>query len=358
MRNLEKLRVGIVGTGYTVGIANMHVTGYQSLPEECTITALYDIEEGRAAKWAQEKGLSVQICTSYEELLGMVDVVSLCVPNNQHIPLLLKAYEAGKHVLCEKPISVNAETALCALEKEPDDRIHQIGFSYRGIPALRYMKQLIDEGRLGKVYTYRETLGGCRIANPQVKLEWRMRKDTSGTGALADFGCHMIDLCDWLLRPTQGKIVEVNGMTGRSVPERQDIRTGEMKPVTNDDHAAFALRLESGTIASFLASRLGVIRHTVEIYGEGGMMLFRDDRPNELELWFKEPSGGYQGKAEIVQVPENLVTIPWTNAEFRDFIHCIRTGEKPERSIERGIFVQSIVDAAEKACNSGITVRI
>ncbi|MGN0972839.1 MAG: Gfo/Idh/MocA family protein [Aristaeellaceae bacterium] len=356
---MERIRVGIAGTGYTVGIAGMHVNGYASVSDKCEVVALYDVIPGRAAQWAKEKNLHVTICDSFEELLGRVDLVSLCVPNDQHIPLLLKAFEAHKHVLCEKPISVDAQTARAAVEAEPDDRIHMVGFCYRGIPALRYMKQIMDSGRMGRVFTYRETLGGCRIANHDVKLEWRMQKKTSGTGALADFGCHMIDLCDWLLHDTQGPIEQVNGMYTRSVMQRASIETGEMSDVTNDDSASFTLRLHSGALASFVASRLGVARHTLESYGEGGMMLFRDDKPNEVELWLKEQGGAYDSaNRQIVQVPEELVTIPWKNEEFAVLMDCIRTGRKPERSLQRGLYIQTIVDAAEKACQSGETITI
>ncbi len=356
---MEKMRVGIVGTGYTVGIANMHVNGWKSVSDDCELVALYDVLPGRAEQWAKEKNLDVTICQSYEELLDMVDIVSLCVPNDQHIPLLEKAYAAHKHVLLEKPISVDAQTARAAVESEPDDRIHAVGFSYRGIPALRYMKQLIDEGKIGHVYTYRETLGGCRIANHEVKLEWRMQKKTSGTGALADFGCHMIDLCDWLLRDTEGPFVEVNGMYARSVTQRADIETGVMSDVTNDDSASFTMRMQNGCLASFVASRLGVARHTIELYGEGGMMLFRDDKPNELELWLKPLGGAYNpNDKQIVQAPENLVTTPWSNAEFVDFVQNIKTNTKPTRSLKRGWYVQTLVDAAEIACETGKTIEI
>lgn len=356
---MSKIRVGIAGTGYTVGIANMHVAGYQSVPD-CEIVALYDVIPGRAEKWAQEKKLqNVKICNNFEELLKEVDAVSLCVPNSEHIPLLMSAYAAGKHVLCEKPISVDTKTAEKAVQTEPDDKIHMVGFSYRGIPAVRYMKKVIGEGKIGKIFTWRETLGGNRIANPDVKLEWRLQKNKSGTGALADFGCHMVDLCDWMLHDGEGNIIEASGMYSRSIAQRADIDTGEMKDVTNDDSATFSIRFESGTIASFLASRLGVARHTIEVYGEGGMMLFRDDKPCELEIWFKDKKGGYEAeKREIIQVPKEMGTLPWTNAEFREFIDCIKTGRKPERSLSRGLYIQKIIDVLEEACITGKTQKL
>ena len=146
---MDKIRVGIAETGYTVGIEGMHVRGYASVSGACELVALYAVVPGRAARWAEEKGLHVPLCDRYEELLDMVDLVSRCVPNDQHIPLLLKAYKAHKHVLPEKPVSVDAQTARAAVEAEPDDRIHMVGFCYRGIPALRSMKRVLDSGRMG-----------------------------------------------------------------------------------------------------------------------------------------------------------------------------------------------------------------
>lgn len=356
---MEKIKVGIAGTGYTVGIANNHVNGYKACSDECELVALYDIVPGRAAQWASEKGLDVKICQTFDELLDQVDAVSICTPNYAHVPLVIRALEKSKHVLCEKPLSTDAQNCEEALRyAKSTDRITMIGFSYRGIPAVRWMKQQIDEGKLGHIHTWRETLGGCRIANPDVKLEWRMQKDLSGTGALADFGCHMLDLCDWTLHTVSGNICQVQGMTACTIPERDQIFESNRGLVTNDDSAAFNIRFENGTLASFVASRLGVARHTIEVYGEGGMMLFRDDRPNEVEVWFKPLDGGYSGKAEIVQVPQEMVVEPWFNAEIKEFLQCIRTGKRPERNFARAMYIQQVLDAILESSKTSRTVEL
>lgn len=354
---MDKIKVGIAGTGYTVGIANNHVNGYKYCADDCELVALYDIVPGRAAQWAKEKALDVKICATFDELLDSVDAVSICTPNYAHVPLVVRALEKGKHVLCEKPLSTDGDACEQAVSYgKCSDRIKMIGFSYRGIPAVRWMKQQIDAGKLGSIHTWRETLGGCRIANPEVLLEWRMQQDLSGTGALADFGCHMLDLCDWTLHGVSGDIVEVQGMTSCTIPERKKIFSDGVGAVTNDDSAAFNLRFESGTLASFMASRLGVRRHTIEVYGEGGMMLFRDDKPNEVEVWFKEKNGGYTGEAEVIQVPQEMVVEPWFNAETREFIDCIKTGRQPDRSFERALYIQRILDHILESCETGESV--
>ena len=185
-----------------------------------------------------------------------------------------------------------------------------------------------------------------------------MQKDLSGTGELADFGCHMLDLCDWTLHEVTGPICEVQGMTTCTIPERDRIFAEGRGPVTNDDSATFNIRFESGTLASFVASRLGVARHTIEVYGEGGMMLFRDDRPDEVETWFKPLNGGYSGSPEVVKVPQELVTTPWFNAETKEFLECIRTGKQPERNFERAMYIQQVLDAILESSETGCTIEL
>lgn len=356
---MKKIRVGIAGTGYTVGMANAHVNGYQYCGEDCELVALYDIVPGRAAQWAKEKGLDIKICESFDDLLDNVEAVSIVTPNYAHVPLVIRALEKGKHVLCEKPLSINANACMEAVRYgKCTDRIKMIGFSYRGIPAVRWMKQQIDGGRLGQIFTWRETLGGCRIADPQVMLEWRMQKELSGTGALADFGCHMLDLCDWALHGMSGAIKAVQGMVSCTIPEREQIFGEGKGAVTNDDSAVFNVKFESGTLASFVASRLGVRRHTIEVYGEGGMMLFRDDKPNEVEVFWKKKNGGYTGDAEIVRVPGDLITEPWFNAEIREFIDCIKTGQQPDRNFERALYIQRILDRILESSETGCTIEL
>lgn len=355
---MDKIKTGIVGTGYTVGIAANHVNGYAANPHT-QLVALYDIEPNRAAAWAKEKNLAVKICNSYDELLEAVDAVSICTPNYAHVPLVVRALEKGKHVLCEKPLSVDAATAKIALDYAScTSTIAMIGFSYRGIPALRLLKDLLDEGRMGTVFSYRQTLGGCRIANPAVKLEWRMQQNLSGTGALADFGCHMLDLCDWLLADTLGPMVKANGMATCSIAQRDEIFTPGQGSVTNDDTAAFNVSFAKGGVASFLASRLGVARHTLELYGEGGMVLFRDDKPGELEVWWKDKAGGYAGQPETMTAPAAYQITPWFNAEIDDFVHCIQTGTQPQRNFSRALAIQTILDTIAAACQSGETLPL
>jgi predicted dehydrogenase len=305
---MKKVKVGIVGTGYTVGIAGAHAKAYLA-NENVESIALYDIVPGRAKEWAEKRELKgVTICDSYEELLNLVDAVSICTPNNTHADLSIQALEAGKHVLCEKPISDTVEGAermvKCA-ESHPE-LVDMTGFCYRGIPAIAYMKHLIDEGKIGKIFGCAQQLGGGRIANPEgVLLEWRMQKDLSGTGALADFGSHMLDLTDYLLRDTEGEIKEVTALLTTSIKERNLIGAEGKGPVTNDDTAAFAVKMENGAVSTFFSNRLGTSGHRWEVVGEGGMLIYYAD-DNKLWMNLKDKNASFTGKLEEVEVPEEF----------------------------------------------------
>lgn len=357
---MGKIKVGIVGTGYTVGIANAHVRGYLSNPD-ADLVALYDIIPGRAKKWAEERGLNdVKICSTYDELLNEVEAISICTPNYSHVPLVIRGIEHGKHVLCEKPLSISYEEAKKAvMYAKSSNVVNMIGFSYRGIPAIKLMKKFIDDGKMGKIFTYRETLGGNRIANPTgVMLEWRMQEDLSGSGALADFGCHMLDLADYLLRDVEGEIKEISGFTNTFIKERRIIESSEIGQVTNDDSAVFSAKTENGALLSFVASRLGVARHTLEIYGSGGMMLFRDDKPQEVEVMFKDINGGYDKKPEFIKVPDEYITDPWFNDEINRFIGAIINKERVQPDLERGLYIQHILDKITEASKENKVVTL
>jgi len=357
---MRKIKVGVVGTGYTVGVARNHVNAYLA-NENAELTALYDIIPGRAKKWAEEKGLTdVTICDSYEKLLDLVDAVSICTPNNTHADLSIQALETGKHVLCEKPLSdtvENAERMVACAEAHPE-LVNMIGFCYRGIPAIAYMKHLIDEGKIGKIFGCTHQLGGGRIADPEgVLLEWRMQKELSGTGALADFGSHMLDLTDYLLRDTEGEIKEVTALLTTSIKERNLINGEGKGPVTNDDTAAFAVKMENGAVSTFYSSRLGISGHRWEIIGEGGMLVYYSD-DNKLWMELKDKNDSFKGKLEEVEVPEEFRVPNKFNEQIDEFIDNIINGRQSSRNFARGLYIQRILYALERSAEEGRIIRL
>ncbi|SHE51599.1 Gfo/Idh/MocA family protein [Alkalibacter saccharofermentans] len=359
---MEKVKVGIVGTGYTIGIALPHVMAYKDNPN-VEMVALYDEVKGKAKKWAKDNKIEdVIICESYDELLESVDAISICTPNNTHAELSLKALENGVHVLCEKPIStdsVEAKKMVEAAEKYPE-LVNMTGFCYRGIPAIKYMKSIIDEGKIGKIYACNHQLGGGRIAGKEnVMLEWRMRKETSGTGALADFGSHMLDLTDYLLSDTEGKISEVTSLINTCIKERNVIGGKGKAPVTNDDTAAFAVKLKEGAVSTFLSSRVGLSAHNWEIIGEGGILIyFGDDNKIKMLLKDKDESFAFDKSPEIIDVPEEFKVKSRFHEQNDEFISNVMSGQKSKRDFKRGLYIQELLDTLAESTETGNAIKL
>lgn len=360
---MNKIKVGIIGNGYTIGIARRHVEGYLA-DDRCSLVALYDIVPGRSAEWAAKHHLTaVKCCASLDEFFSLVDAVSICTPNDQHLPLVKAALAAGKHVLCEKPFAPNAllakEAYDCALA-HPDE-VSLICFNYREIPAVKLMKRYIDSGAIGKVFTVRQKLGGARMADPVgTKLEWRMCAEHSGTGALGDFSCHMFDLVDYLLTPTEGPIETVTGLGGTFISSRPIIDGDGNGPVTNDDATAFVAKSRNGAIYSFLASRVSRPGHYFEISGEGGILVYSSDLGDDkLEVQLKDKNGAYQkGSKQIVSAEPELCTEEGHRGIIHAYITQILGEKKDMRDFAHGLYVQRLIDAVALSAKEGRSVNV
>lgn len=350
------IKVGIVGTGYTIGISKAHVRSYK-LMDDVEIAGVYDVVEGRAEKWlADNNWVGIPVYDSYEELLSNVDAVSICTPNDTHTLLTEQAFAAGKHVLCEKPLGTDRKSTLKTVELADSlPLVDMIGLCYRGIPAVKYIRDLIDNDELGKIYMMRQSLGGGRISNPNVKLEWRMQETKSGPGAIADFGSHMLDLADYLVSHKEGKIKEVSCMTSTVIDERNHVDGDGRGVVTNDDCGVFTGKTESGTLLQFTASRVGG-HQSLDIYCEKGYVSFRGN-PLEVHIQKKESNEGYSPNIKKVDVPASYYSFNGVTVknpkdimyydQGRTFIDAIKAKKKVDRNLGRGAYIQKLIDAVD-----------
>lgn len=363
------IRIGIIGTGNTIGIARNHINAYK-LCDDAVITAVFDIVDGKAQKYIDEFELKdAKACISLEELFSLVDAVSICTPNATHTQLAIQALKAGKHVLSEKPFGTTPEECDEAIKWEKlTGKVAMVGLCYRDMPGIVTMKKYIDEGKIGQVYYVRGELGGDRIANPEVKLEWRMQKDLSGPGAVADFGSHLMDFTDYLLRKQCGPITTVQCVQNTFIKEREVINhPGKMGKVTNDDVSHWICTTENGTLYSFTASRIGAA-FLVEIVGSGGKLVFNGSRPFELQVQLKDMNGGYTQKMETIPVPEEAYgadphapRVPMQinfYYEIRQFLDCIEGKREPSLTFERGRYIQRLIDAADLAAAAGTMIEV
>lgn len=348
------VRVGIIGTGFTIGIAKAHVKGYSQV-KDCKLTSLYDIVPGRAEQWREKNKLTDVACyDDFDAFIESVDAVSVCTPNNAHVEMMERCLKAGKHVITEKPVSSTLQEASKSLEfanKYPG-LVSMVVFNYREIPGIAMIKDIIDSGKLGKIFLFRYILGGNRIGDAEkVHLEWRMQKELSGTGALADFTCHMLDLADYLTSKDMGKIKQVACFSDTFIKQRHEIGTGEMKDVTNDDASVIIARTEGGCLCSLTTCRLAVPSSTIEISAEGGTISHVIDEAT-MNVHFKPLNGSFSSKEETIPVEEKYNNDCRHTGVLNEFIQCILTGKKPVRSLEQGYYIQKILHALEQSSNT------
>src|SRR3712207_761427 len=218
--------------------------------------------------------------------IGLVDISS---SGDTHHEIALAALEAGKHVLCEKPLANTLGEAREMLDAaRRAGTINMVCFNYRRAPAVQLAKRLIDEGRLGDIRHWRATYLQDFILDPDFPLIWRFRKEVAGSGALGDLGAHIVDLAHFLVGP----ITSVIGTTETFIRERPLEESGAGRgEVTVDDAAAFLVRFESGAIGTFEATRLAPGRknhNSFEVNGSIGSLVFDLERMNELQVYFAD----------------------------------------------------------------------
>ena len=237
--------------------------------------------------------------TDWREMLAnpQIQVFENLGPNNEHAEPCIAAAEAGKHVVCEKPLARTAEEAKRMWDAVSKAGVkHMVAHNYRFIPAIRLAHDLIQSGKLGRIFHFRAVYLQEWImehyATPQI---WRTDKAVAGSGALGDLGSHIIDLGRFLV----GEMSSTSALTRTFIPERRDGATGKMVKVDVDDAFVATVAFENGAIGTLEASRFAAGRknyEVVEINGEKGSIRFNLERLNELEVfWVGEEPKETQG---------------------------------------------------------------
>jgi predicted dehydrogenase len=317
--------------------------------------------------------------TDWHELIERDDVqlVDICTPGDTHAEIAIAALDAGKHVLCEKPLAntlAEAEAMVAAADRAAERGVRaMVGFNYRRVPAIALARRLISEGRLGPLRHVRAAYLQDWLADVSVPLTWRLQQDRAGSGALGDIGAHAVDLAQYL---SGEHLTGVSGQLSTFVSERPVVGgTGETGPVTVDDAALFTGQLSSGALAAFEATRVAAGRKnalTVELNGELGSLSFDLERLNELSFYDRTESETTAGFRRI------LVTEPshpylegwwppghvlgWEHTfvhQARDLLSDIAAEDDPEPSFADGLQVQRVLDAvASSAAHDSTWTKI
>jgi predicted dehydrogenase len=319
--------------------------------------------------------------TSWRQVLDRDDVqiVDICTPGDTHADIAIAALEAGKHVLCEKPLAntvAEAEEMTAAAEAAGERGVlSSVGFNYRRTPALAYARRLVEEGAVGTVRHIRAHYLQDWIVDPEFPLVWRLQKDKAGSGALGDIGAHVVDLSQFL---TGQRLTEVSGHLTRFVERRPlaqatsglsasgGVETGE---VTVDDAAVFFGRTDGGALATFEATRFATGRKNamrIELNGSAGSIAFDFESMNELHVYDGTAQPRDAGFRRIlVTEPDHPYTGAWWPPghglgyehtfvhEIADFVRDVAAGTSPTPSFADGLQVQRVLDAVERSSAAG-----
>jgi predicted dehydrogenase len=221
-------------------------------------------------------------------------------PNDMHAEPCIAAAEAGKHILCEKPMARSAEEAKRMLDAVNKAGVkHMVSFSYRFVPAIRHAYEIVKSGALGEIYHFRAVYLQEWITDPNFPLIWRLDKKVAGSGALGDLGAHIIDLGRFLV----GEPKSVMGMTKTFITERPLPGGNGTGKVEVDDAFEAVVEFENGAVGTLEASRFapGRKNHEVfEINGSKGSIRFNLERLNELEVFWTDGPKETQGFTDVL----------------------------------------------------------
>jgi predicted dehydrogenase len=377
--DITVLGVGMVGYAF-MGAAHSQawrtVGRVFDLPLDVRMAVLCGRNREAAAAAAAKLGWD-SVETDWKAMLTRDDVrlVDICTPGSSHADIATAALEAGKHVLCEKPLANTVPEARAMVEAARSAAAagvrSMVGFNYRRVPAVTLARQYVADGRIGVVRHVRAQYLQDWIVDPEFPLVWRLRAEEAGSGALGDIGAHIVDLTQFVAGQ---RLTGVNAMLETFVKQRPlpSASSGlsasggtEVGDVTVDDAAVFFGRLDGGALASYEATRFATGRKNsirVEVNGSAGSLAFDLERLNELEFYDGTGDPADEGFRRIlVTEPTHPYlsawwppghTLGWADTfthEVKDLVETVATGTDPLPSFEDGLQVQLVLDAVQRS---------
>ena len=382
----KPLNIGMIGYGFmgrTHSNAYRKVNNFFDLEHHPVLKACCARSEEKIKPFAEKWGYE-SYETDWRRLIERddIDLIDIGSPNNTHKEIAIAAAEAGKMVLCEKPLSMTVEEGeeMCqAIEKA--GVANMVWFNYRRVPAITLAKQLVDEGRVGRPFHYRATyLQDWTIATdvPQGGAAlWRLDASVAGSGVTGDLLAHSIDTAEWL----NGPIQRVVAKTETFIKERLHAETQQMQPVTIDDACMFLAIFENGSMGTFESTRYARGRknyNTFELNGEQGSVFFDLEDPQYLSYFkYADPVTGAKVEDHLTGWQKIHVTnfehpymdkwwVPGCTIGYEhtfinalaDFIEGLESGKPAQPDFRSGLRTQIVCDAVLESAKTDQWVDI
>ena len=372
---MTEIGVGLIGTGF---MGKAHALAYGAVRAVMgdvpgvRRVALAETPAAKALEMAAQFGFD-RATAEWRDLLAdpAVQIVSITTPNGMHREMALAALAAGKHVWCEKPMALTLEDARqMALAAQASGLKTQLGYNYTSNPAYTHACRLVAAGEIGRVVQVRGWVDEDYQADPALPWSWRATLRDAGLGALGDIGCHLISLLTGLAGPLESVVGEID-----TIHKTRPLANGSGEAVVeNEDAASALLTFASGVKGAMTASRSAWGRKSrlgFEVHGTEGMVIFDQERMNELQLFRNRGDKATQGFTTILTAPEHapygaFCPAPGHQLGFNDlkvielagFLRAIRDNTRPALDFTAGLEIEKAIHAIALSAREGRRVAL
>lgn len=374
MTNKTELRIGLIGCGF---MGRTHTNGYKrvsdffpNLTYRPVLKAVCSRNKDKVQAFADQWGYE-SVETDWKALIARddIDAIDICAPNNMHAEIAIAAAAAGKMILCEKPLARTLDEAVLmvnAIEKAGVK--NTVWYNYRRVPAVTLAKQIIDSGKLGKIFHYRANFLQDWTINADLpqggEALWRLDIDAAGSGVTGDLLAHCIDTAIWL----NGGIKDVSAMTETFIKERMHQLTGKIEKVEIDDACLFHCHFNNGSLGLFESTRYArghKALYTFEINGEYASIRWDLHDLNRLEYFDYADDSIVRGWRSIHvtdgdQPYMNKWWVPGLSIGYEhtfvhqvaDFLQSLETGEPCSPTFQEALETQKVCQAVIESAAS------
>lgn len=373
---MNSLGIGLIGTGF---MGKCHALAYGSVKAVFgdvpapRLEMLCDVPVDKATDFAEQFGFA-RATSDWRDLIAdpKVDIVCITTPNKVHKDMALAALSAGKHVHLEKPMALTLEDARSMLAVAGESGAKTIvGYNYLHNPAIAHARRLIAEGAIGRIVHFRGMVDEDYQADPELAWTWRATKADAGLGTLGDLGCHLVSLATAMVGPVESLVAETRTVH-QTRPMHDD--PGRRRPVENEDIASALITFRNGVHGVVSTSRSAWGRKSYigfEVHGTEGMIIFDQERMNELRLYQNRGPQAEQGFKTLLSGPAHPPYGHFVPAaghqlgfndlkviEVHEFLRAIAEDRQAVPSFSEALHFEAVIHAIAESGETGKRVAV